>query len=323
MNSRPLLPRPQRPPRFHVLPSHGCEGRLWFLILPSHGYRGRLWVPDLLCTAPETKKALPVLSVSVLPVLSVSALPVCWSLVLLCVQVLSGISVQSAPLWWFRAPSVPPGGFRSICSVLGVYSPVGSALVGSSPLCSARRVTVPSARPGGLQVRLLRLGGFSPVCSALVGSSSLSAPPWRASVRSALPWWAPVPILSALSSHGPGPPSLPLFRLRSTAHLVMCRSVWKPLLGGGLCHESKPWTSSGHSPLEVTLTSLDSHTVTDHPSRLHLPSFTAPLTAVSHYLAAPVHNHLITHTLHKPEHSATLCRVLFSLATLQSVSQFS
>ncbi len=127
------------------------------------------------------------------------------------------------------------GGSRSICSVLGVYSPVGSALVGSSPLCSAQE-------------------SYSPVSSALVGSRSVcsalgasvrsappwwapgpSAPPWRASVRSALPWWAPVPSSPHCLPHGPGPPSLPLplFRLRSTAHLVMCRSVWKLLLGGG------------------------------------------------------------------------------------------
>ncbi len=83
---------------------------------------------------------------------------------------------------------------------------------------------------------------------------------------------------------------------------------WLPLQ---YCHESKPWTS-GHSPLEVTLTSLDSHTVTDHPSRLHLPSFTAP-SQLFHIISL----HLFTiiqspsHYIN-PEHSATLGRVLLA-----------
>ncbi len=105
------------------------------------------------------------------------------------------------------------GGSRSICSVLGVYSPVGSALVGSSPLCSAQE-------------------SYSPVGSALVGSRSVCSA-LGASVRSALPWWAPVPSSPHCLPHGPGPPSLPCSASAPTAHLVMCRSVWKPLLGGG------------------------------------------------------------------------------------------
>ncbi len=130
----------------------------------------------------------------------------------------------------------------------------------SSPVCSASWwAPVPSAPPWGLQSRLLRLGGSRSVCSTLGGPSPVcspwwapgpSAPPWGVPVPSAPPRWAPgpsappwrapVPSSPPWLPHGPGPPSLPLFRLRSTAHLVMCRSVWKPLLGGGLCHESKP-----------------------------------------------------------------------------------
>ncbi len=78
-----------------------------------------------------------------------------------------------------------------------------------------------------------------------------------------------------------------------------------------MCHESKPWTLL-HSPPEVTLTSLDSHTVTDHPLRLHLPSFTAP-SQLFHIISL----HLFTiiqspsHYIN-PEHSATLCRVLLA-----------
>ncbi len=60
------------------------------------------------------------------------------------------------------------------------------------------------------------------------------------------------------------------------------------------------------------LTSLDSHTVTDHPLRLHLPSFTAP-SQLFHIISL----HLFTiiqspsHYIN-PEHSATLCRVLLA-----------
>ncbi len=78
-----------------------------------------------------------------------------------------------------------------------------------------------------------------------------SAPPWWAPVPPAPPWWAPFPprssappwcsTLPALPQspaspfpHGPGPPSLPLFHLRSTTLLdCIVRNVWKPLLGGG------------------------------------------------------------------------------------------
>ncbi len=100
-------------------------------------------------TAPETGKALPVLSVSTLPVSSVSALsvfpqipdsvmvpclvhgptPVRWS------------PVPSAPPWGAPVPSAPPWGAQSRLLRLGGLQ---SRLL----------------RPGGLQSRLLRLGGL-------------------------------------------------------------------------------------------------------------------------------------------------------------------
>ncbi len=90
-------------------------------------------------------------------------------------------------------------------------------------------------------------------------SRSVSAPPWWAPVSSALPWWAPVPStppwLPALPAlprspatplpRGPGPPSLPLSRLRSTA-LLDCKggSSWIgggcPPWGGGGCYVTNP-----------------------------------------------------------------------------------
>ncbi len=125
-----------------------------------------------------------------------------------------------------------------------------------------------------------------------------SAPPWGASVRSALPWWAPVPSSSPCLPHGPGPPSLPLFRLRSTAHLDLCRSVWKPLLGGGYVTNRSHELCSTHHQMSLlhhrTLTQLQ---IT---LRLHFPSFTAPTQLFHVYLAAPVHYHPITHTLYIP-----------------------
>ncbi len=185
--------------------------------------------------APETMNALPVLSVSALPVLSVSVLPRSRSLPWIPAQSASlrWSSVRSAPLRWSSAQvwwsSAPPWGL----------------LLGSGGLL---------LRPGGLQSRLLRPGGLQ------------SAPPWWAPVPSALPWWAPVPStppwLPALPTlprstatplpRGPGPLSLPLFRLRSTA-LLDCigASGSRSWGGGGLCHESCPCTSV-HSPPEVT-----------------------------------------------------------------------
>ncbi len=187
----------------------------------------------------------------------------------------------SALLWWDPGPSAPPWRV-SVLSALPWWAPG------------------PSAPPWE---------GFSPVCSALVGSvpsappwwaPGPSAPPWGASVRSALPWWAPVPSSPPWLPHGPGPPSLPLFHLRSTTHLELFKSVWKPLLGGGgamsriVAMNFASHTTRGHSPTTWTFTQLQ---ITH---RLHFPSFTAPTQLFTIITLAPVHHHPITHTLHKP-----------------------
>ncbi len=200
-------------------------------------------------------------------------------------------------------------GPRSICSALEGFSPVGSALVGSSPLCSAL---------GGFSPVCSTLVGSSPLCSALVGSRSVCSA-LGASVRSALPWWAPVPSSPPWLPHGPGPPSLPLFRLRSTAHLDLCRSVWKPLLGGGgyVTNRGHEHCSTHH---QRSLFHHRTFTQLQITLRLHFPSFTAPTQLFTIITLAPVHHHPITHTHYiNPGPSATLCRVLFSPATLRSV----
>ncbi len=190
-------------------------------------------------------------------------------------------------------------GPRSICSALEGFSPVGSALVGSSPLCSA-------------------LGGFSPVCSALVGSSPLcSALVGSRSVCSALGGFSPVcsalvgssPILSALASTWTWPSVPPLFRLRSTAHLDLCRSVWKPLLGGGgyVTNRGHEHCSTHH---QMSLFHHRTFTHLQITLRLHFPSFTAPTQLSTIITLAPVHYHPITHTLYKPW---TFCHTLPSI----------
>ncbi|XP_058626167.1 uncharacterized protein LOC131536961 [Onychostoma macrolepis] len=111
-----------------------------------------------------------------------------------------------------------------------------------------------------------------------------SAPPWWAPVLSAPPWWAPIPSslpwLPALPwspvtllPQGPGPPSLPLFRLRSTSLLDyrLCGASGSRSLGGGAL--SRIWslhfrsfTTRGHSLTTLTLTAhitLDS--ISHHP----------------------------------------------------------
>ncbi len=160
---------------------------------------------------PETLNALPVLSVSALPVLSVSALP------------------RSRSLPWFPAQST------SLC-----WSSVRSA----PPRWSSAWVQWSSALPW----RTSALPWWAPVPSALPWWAPVpSALPWWAPVPSAPPWWAPVPSpppwLPALPTlprstatplpRGPGPPSLPLFRLRSTALLDCIGASGIRSLGGG------------------------------------------------------------------------------------------
>ncbi len=97
-------------------------------------------------------------------------------------------------------------------------------------------------------------------------------PPWWAPVPSAPPWWAPVPSappwcsgLPALPQppvsplpHGPGPPSLPLFCLRSTAILDCIRASGSLSLGGAMSRilsmQFRSLTTRGHLFTTLTLT---------------------------------------------------------------------
>ncbi len=86
------------------------------------------------------------------------------------------------------------------------------------------------------------------------------------------------------------------------------------------------FTTRGHSPSTWTFTQLQ---IT---LRLHFPSFTAPTQLFTIITLAPVHHLSITiiqsHT-HTHTHyinsglSLTLCRVLFSLATIEAFSLYS
>ncbi len=67
-----------------------------------------------------------------------------------------------------------------------------------------------------------------------------------------------------------------------------------------------PLTTRGHSHI------TDSHTVSYHPFRLHLPSFTAP-SQLFHIISLHLFTIISSHTHYiSPEHSATLCRVLLA-----------
>ncbi len=97
-----------------------------------------------------------------------------------------------------------------------------------------------------------------------------SAPPWWAPVLSAPPRWAPVPSslpwLPALPqspvspfAHGPGPPSLPLFHLRSTSLLDRIGASGSRSLGGGALSRIRsvyfrPIATRGHSSITLTFT---------------------------------------------------------------------
>ncbi len=74
-----------------------------------------------------------------------------------------------------------------------------------------------------------------------------------------------------------------------------------------------PLTTRGHSHI------TDSHTVSYHPFRLRLPSFTAP-SQLFHIISLHLFTIISSHTHYiSPEHSATLCRVLLAQSALQSV----
>ncbi len=191
---------------------------------------------------------------------------VCSSLVVFCSAL---VVFCSAVLVFYFVCS----GLVVLCSAVELFCSVYSALVGSCSVCSAVEV-------------------FCSVCSAVEVSapsappwwSSVllwwsSAPPWGSSGPSALLWWfstPPVlpapswsPVLPVLPQsqgltplHGPGPPSLPLFRLRSTTLLdcVMFGASGSRSLGWG---GALSWIRSmdfhllatrGHSSITLTFT---------------------------------------------------------------------
>ncbi len=210
------------------------------------------YTPELYTMNSETVNAPPVLSVSALPVLSVSALPRSRSLPWFTAQSASlcWSSVRSAPPRWLSAqvwwPSAPPWGSSALpwrTSAPPWWAPVPSAPPWWAP--------VPSAPPW-----------WAP---------GPSAPPWWAPGPSALPWWAPVPSsppwLPALPTlprstatplpRGPGPLSLPLFRLRSTALLDYIGVSGSRSLGGAMSRilsmHFRSFTTRGHSLTTLTL----------------------------------------------------------------------
>ncbi len=154
---------------------------------------------------PETENALPVVCLCS-PQISVYAMVFCF------------VWWSSAPPWWSSAQV-----WWSSAQVWWSSAPPwwSSAQVWWSSVPSWRY----SAPPWG-----------APVSSAPPWWAPVSsAPPWWAPVSSAPPWWAPVssapPWLPALRRspatplpRGPGPPSLPLFCLRSTA-LLDCKGA--------------------------------------------------------------------------------------------------
>ncbi|XP_058602469.1 uncharacterized protein LOC131521586 [Onychostoma macrolepis] len=136
---------------------------------------------------------------------------------------------------------------------------------------------------------------------------ALSSPPWWAPVSSAPPWWAPGPLTpprlparpalpqSPFSPlpHGPGPPSLPLFRLCSTTLLDAVGasgSPWKCYVTNPV--HALPFTHHQRSPAH------------------HMDSCTA-----SHYCCTSPSNYIS----HHPSHRSHSChRLLIALITAET-----
>ncbi len=220
---------------------------------------------------------------------------------------------SSTPVWWSSAPS---------------WWPSAQVWWSSAPFVS---VWWSSALPWRSSA-LSPLYWWTPVLFAQPWRSSApSAPPWWAPVPSALPWWAPVPSappwwapvpstppwLPALPTlprslatplpRGPGPLSLPLFRLRSTALLDCIGASGSRSLGGGghvmnLVYEL-PLTHHQRS-LAHHMDSCSTLTVARH-LRLQFPSSIALTT---HIADCTDHTPYINHGLPLP-----LCRVLYSV----------
>ncbi len=247
--------------------------------------------------------------------LSVSTLPWCR------LSLLSSFFPRSQTQSWFPAwfTVLHPG----LCSPVPSAPPWGAP----GPVCPPWVAPVPSVFPlrlGGLQSRLLLLG--APIRLIRLGGLQFpSAPPWGSQSRllrqvGSRSVWLPRPGGLQLPSdppwlpHGPWPSSLPLFRLRSTAHLVMCRASGSRSLGGGYV------TNPGHELAPLTH-HMDFHTtqsVTDH-SRTTFPIIHCTNTAVCTDHAhtckqSPNHHHPITHThtLHKPWTFSHSLRVLLA-----------
>ncbi len=210
-----------------------------------------------------------------------------------------------------------------VCSAVEVSCPICSALVVSCPVCSAVEVSCPvcSALVGScsvcsaVEVGCLALVVFCPVlvvfCSTVVvfcfvcsGLVVICSPWWSALLQCPV---SPFP-------HGPDPPSLPLFRLCSTA-LLDCigasgsRSLW----GGSVTNpfHELPFTHHQRSPTHY----MDSCTTLHFPSSIALTTRTQLITLIT---LTPENYHTITitqsHTLYKPW--------TFSLWSLMSIIAF-
>ncbi len=243
-------------------------------------------------TVPETVNALPVLSVSTLP--RSRSMP--WS------SALSALAWwSSVPLWWSSAPPC-----WSSAQVWWSSAPPwwSSAQVwwSSAPLRWSSAQVWWSSAPLWRYSALSPLHWWTPVLSAPLWRSS--APHWWVPALSALhcwtpapPWWAPVPSappwlpalpalpLSAATPlpRGPGPPSLPLFRLRSTALLDCIGASGSRSFGGGgyvtnLVYEL-PLTHHQRS-LAHHMDSCTTLTVARH-LRLQVPSSIALITQLT------------------------------------------
>ncbi len=103
-----------------------------------------------------------------------------------------------------------------------------------------------------------------PRSQSLLWAPVPSAPPWWAPVPSSPPWLPALPTLPRSTAtplpRGPGPPSLPLFRLRSTALLDYIGASGSRSLGGGgamsqiLAMNFCSFTTRGHSSITLTFT---------------------------------------------------------------------
>ncbi len=196
----------------------------------------------------ETINALPVLSVSALPVLSVSVLLRSCSLPWFPAQVWwSSAPSWSSQVWWSSALPWWSSGQGWWSSAPPWWAPVLSAPPWWAPVTSAPPwwAPAPPALPWGSSAWVRWSSALPWRTSAPPWWAPVpSAPHWWAPVPSAPPWWAPVPStppwLPALPQstatplpRGPGPPSLPLFRLRSTALLDCIGASGSRSLGGG------------------------------------------------------------------------------------------